>query len=66
MPQSSDLEQAEAENVVPHPPQPRRIELEPDQEEQQDDAELGDVAASLSAPSTSPSTCGPTSAPATR
>ena len=37
-----DLRQAENEDVVPHPPQPRRVQLQPDEEEQQHDAKLGD------------------------
>jgi hypothetical protein len=28
---------------MPHPPQPRRVQLQPDEEEEQHDAELGDV-----------------------
>ena len=38
-----DLRQAEPENLAPQAPQPRRLELEADDEQQEDDAELGDV-----------------------
>ena len=39
----ADLRAAQAEDGPAQRPQPRRLELEPDQEQQQHDAELGDV-----------------------
>ena len=38
-----DLESAEPEDRSAHPPQQRRLELEPDDEQHHDDAELGEV-----------------------
>ena len=43
----ADLRRAEPEDVAAHREQPRRLELEPDDEQQEHDAELGDVADGL-------------------
>ena len=40
---TSDLRGARAEHRVPHHPEPGRLQLEPDHEQQQHDAELGEV-----------------------
>ena len=48
-PAEHDLDQPEAENVVPHPPQAGWVELEPDEEEQEDDSDLGDLQHRLAA-----------------
>ena len=37
------LRQAEAENVGAHRPEPRRLQLQADEEEEHHDAELGDL-----------------------
>ena len=42
-PASDNLEQPQPEYIVPQPPQPLGMKLQPDQEQQQHDAELGDV-----------------------
>ena len=41
------LRSAEPENLAPQAPQPRRLDLEADDEQQEDDAEFGDMRGSL-------------------
>ena len=41
------LGEAEAEDLAPQRPQPRRLQLEADDEEQHHDAELGDARGSM-------------------
>ncbi len=37
------LQEAEPEDVMAQPPQPVRVQLQPDQEQEQDDADIGDI-----------------------
>ena len=39
----ADLQRAEPEDLAPQAPQPRRLHLQPDDEEEHHDAEFGDV-----------------------
>ena len=59
------LRDAEPENVAPHREQAVELELEPDQEQQHHDAELGDREDGLGR-ANSPSPYGPITTPATR
>ena len=63
-PHSDDLGEAEPKNVLAQPPQPARLELQPDDEQQQGDADVGD-AEQLLGILDQPMNCGPISAPAT-
>src|SRR5205085_8431982 len=42
-------DESKAENVMPHPPQPPRVQLQPDEEQQQDNAEFGEMQLALRA-----------------
>ena len=48
-PGDQHLRQAKAEDLPPQRPQPRRLQLQPDEEQQEDDAEFGDVQDCLAA-----------------
>ncbi len=59
------LDEAEAEDVLAQSPQPAGVQLEPDEEQQQRDADFGDTDMIASASPIRPSTLGPMIAPAT-
>ena len=60
-----DLRDAEPEDLAPQAPQPRRLHLEPDDEQEHHDAELGDVQDRLRI-GEQPSPNGPITRPAAR
>ena len=64
-PGRQDLREPEAEDVGAHRPEPRRLQLEPDDEQEEHDAELGDLRGCRSAPVMRRVT-GPTTTPAAR